>query len=448
MYATLIKQLAETASRTEKELILSKILTNALLGDKDSVRFLQYFGIAYNPFQTLGIKQIPKSNSTATVDNWDLFDTLIDLLGGRQATGHAAQDAVEQTMNQMTQESWNGFAKLVLEKDMRCGVSVKTFNKVVGKSEYTIPEFECQLATDGAEVPSKLKGFARLEAKLDGVRVIGIASPDACTLYSRNGKEFSNFAEIEQELIGLCKERSRLAPASFKKGSEFLVFDGEIMSTSFQTLMKQARRKKDVDTKDCVYHIFDMLPYNDFFKKKCTIPQRDRIKHLGLILPENINNYHRIKKMPGIEVNLDTAEGHDIMNRFMADAVEGGFEGIMIKSMDAFYESKRSYNWIKKKPVITVDLPVIAVKEGTGKYKNKLGALILSGVTDDKLVEVDCGSGFSDQQRKEIWEAKDTMLGMIAEIAADAVTQNQDGGYSLRFPRFVRFRGFEPGEKL
>jgi DNA ligase-1 len=36
----------------------------------------------------------------------------------------------------------------------------------------------------------------------------------------------------------------------------------------------------------------------------------------------------------------------------------------------------------------------------------------------------------------------------IAEVQADAVTQNQDGTYSLRFPRFKSFRGFEPGEKL
>jgi hypothetical protein len=34
------------------------------------------------------------------------------------------------------------------------------------------------------------------------------------------------------------------------------------------------------------------------------------------------------------------------------------------------------------------------------------------------------------------------------EVRADAVTQNQDGTYSLRFPRFLRFRGFEVGEKI
>jgi hypothetical protein len=40
------------------------------------------------------------------------------------------------------------------------------------------------------------------------------------------------------------------------------------------------------------------------------------------------------------------------------------------------------------------------------------------------------------------------LVGQIVEVRADAVTQNQDGTYSLRFPRFLRFRGFDAGEKL
>jgi DNA ligase-1 len=58
------------------------------------------------------------------------------------------------------------------------------------------------------------------------------------------------------------------------------------------------------------------------------------------------------------------------------------------------------------------------------------------------------GSGLSDANRDEYWSARDKLLGNVIEVEADAVTQNQDGTYSLRFPRFVRFRGFEPGEKL
>jgi len=39
-------------------------------------------------------------------------------------------------------------------------------------------------------------------------------------------------------------------------------------------------------------------------------------------------------------------------------------------------------------------------------------------------------------------------VGRLVEIRADAITQNQDQTYSLRFPRFKGFRGFEAGEKL
>ena len=58
------------------------------------------------------------------------------------------------------------------------------------------------------------------------------------------------------------------------------------------------------------------------------------------------------------------------------------------------------------------------------------------------------GSGFTDAQRDAFWETRDTLMGVVTEVQADVVSQNQDGTYSLRFPRFVRFRGFEAGDKL
>jgi DNA ligase-1 len=61
------------------------------------------------------------------------------------------------------------------------------------------------------------------------------------------------------------------------------------------------------------------------------------------------------------------------------------------------------------------------------------------------------GSGFSDELRDQLWldhTGGASVVGQIVEVQADAVTQNQDGTYSLRFPRFKSFRGFETGEKL
>ena len=152
--------------------------------------------------------------------------------------------------------------------------------------------------------------------------------------------------------------------------------------------------------------------------------------------------------MDGIEVDLDTAEGHDILKRYSTDAVAAGFEGIMIKSLDAPYECRRSTFWMKLKPTITVDLNIVGFEEGTGRNAGRLGAIICEGVDNDRRINVNVGSGLSDANRDEYWSARDQLLGDVIEVEADAVTQNQDGTYSLRFPRFVRFRGFEPGEKL
>ena len=147
-------------------------------------------------------------------------------------------------------------------------------------------------------------------------------------------------------------------------------------------------------------------------------------------------------------VNLDTPEGKTRYTEINKQAVEGGYEGIMIKDPVAVYECKRARNWLKLKPFIEVSLEVTNVEEGTGKNEGRLGNLICSGQDDGRDIVVSVGSGFSDSLRDSIWADIPGTIGQIVEVRADAITQNQNGTYSLRFPRFLRFRGFEPGEKL
>ena len=95
---------------------------------------------------------------------------------------------------------------------------------------------------------------------------------------------------------------------------------------------------------------------------------------------------------------------------------------------------------MKWKPTITVDLTVVNIEEGTGRNKGRLGALVCEGVDDGKTIQVNVGSGYSDSDRDDYWANSKLVIGRTAEVLADAITQNQDGTYSLRFPRFVRFR--------
>ena len=120
----------------------------------------------------------------------------------------------------------------------------------------------------------------------------------------------------------------------------------------------------------------------------------------------------------------------------------------MIKDIDTVYQCKRSHAWLKQKPFIEVTLEVVDVEEGTGRNEGRLGAIVCEGMDDGRMVRVNCGSGFSDSNRDNFWTLRSDVIGQLVEVRADAVTQNQDGTYSLRFPRFKTFRGFEPGEKV
>ena len=95
-----------------------------------------------------------------------------------------------------------------------------------------------------------------------------------------------------------------------------------------------------------------------------------------------------------------------------------------------------------------MDLNIVGFEEGTGRNAGRLGAIICEGEDNGRTIRVNVGSGLSDSDRDEYWSARDNLLGRVVEVQADSVTQNQDGSYSLRFPRFLRFRGFEAGEKI
>ena len=190
-----------------------------------------------------------------------------------------------------------------------------------------------------------------------------------------------------------------------------------------------------------------MLTLKEFQSGKSELGCADRHKQL-VELGNNLKEDSSMFVLEKIQVDLDTDEGQKTYTELNKKAVAEGYEGIMIKDINAPYECKRSHHMLKAKPFIEVSLKVVATEEGTGRNEGKLGALVCQGTDDGKDILVNVGSGLSDAQRETFWETKDRLLGMVAEVRADAVTQNQDGTYSLRFPRFKTFRGFEVGEKI
>jgi len=434
---SVISSLEDHPSRLNKEDI---ILAQAEFDNKE---FFHGCRLALDPMVTFGVKQVPeKIDEDGPGFSWDSFVVLAGRLRNRDLTGHDARDAIVESLKKATKKQWNGWYRRILIKDLRCGVSEKTVNKVVEKKwpEYAVPVFSCQLAHDSANHESKVTGKKLIEVKLDGVRVITIVRADGrVDMFSRNGKELLNFPHI-------CEQISAVVKAKSTSKDMDLVLDGEIMSSSFQDLMKQVHRKDNVEAGDAILNLFDVLPLADFEKGIYNKTQRVRSTMVQFWVGQNHAMLPNVTCLANEEVDLDTAEGQLRFKEINAQAVAGGYEGIMIKDPEAPYECKRSVAWLKLKPFIEVSLTVVATEEGTGKNAGKMGALVCEGVDDSKSIRVNVGSGFTDEQRDEFWSCR--VDGHIVEVRADAITQNQDGTYSLRFPRFKGFRGFAPGEKI
>lgn len=435
---SVIRSLEDHASRLNKEAIIEA------QAEADNQELFEGFRMALDPMITFGVKKVPSHGGGEGQGlPWVAFKELARALALRELTGHEARDAIELALGASTKSQWNDWYRRILIKDLRCGVSEKTVNKVL-KDRFDniqgIPLFECMLAHDGANHEKKITGKKLLEPKLDGVRVITIinAANKTATMYSRNGKILENFGHITSAIeknINLF-ERS-------------LMLDGEMVSSSFQALMRQVHRKSDAQTDDARLMLFDILPLSEFQAGKSIMGQRRRSNLLRSMKPV-FDQIGSIDVIPQTEVNLDEYVGELQFKQYNKDAIDAGFEGIMIKDVDALYECKRSVSWLKQKPFIEVSLTVTAVEEGTGKNEGRLGALICEGEDDGKKIQVNVGSGLTDSQRAEFWNDQQALLGQIVEIRADAATRNQDSEdvWSLRFPRFLRFRGFKAGEKI
>ena len=434
--------------RTQPDYIIRQLeIHNSRINKEDIIRaaheeglpeFFEGIKMALDPLVTFGVKQVPERKDMEPGQGlaWETFVELAMRLAGRDLTGHAARDAIELAMSVATDEQWNDWYRRILIKDLRCGVSEKTVNKVVPG---TVPVFTCALAHDSAKHEKKMVGKKQIEIKLDGVRVITIIRGNKVEMFSRNGKQFHNFGHIIEEIEEVIKEYPVPYP---------LVLDGEVMSANFQDLMKQVHRKDGKQSTDAVLHLFDTIPLGCFMKGEWDKPQSFRSEITKHWVEDHASVLKHVQALDWETIDLDTAEGQERFVELNKAAVDGGYEGVMIKDVDAPYECKRTHAWLKAKPFIEVTLEVVDYEEGTGRNEGRLGAIICEGVDDGQRIRVNVGSGFTDADRDSYWDHRDSLAGNLVEVRADAITKNQDGTYSLRFPRFKTFRGFEAGEKI
>jgi DNA ligase-1 len=139
------------------------------------------------------------------------------------------------------------------------------------------------------------------------------------------------------------------------------------------------------------------------------------------------------------------------------EALDAGHEGLMLKVLSSAYTPGiRGKNWIKIKPEVdTLDLAVIGADWGEGKRAHFFGSFLLACQDHGELVPVSkVATGFSDEQLAEVYDIlKDRVISrsgkevsfepfMVFEVGYSEIQKspNYEGGYALRFPRFIRIR--------
>jgi len=347
-----LKKLNESSSTDHKRKVLGHALTAAALGSTDAQIFLRLAVLCYDPFFPSFNQEIPETVGIVDAENpWEDFCRLVDW---QTRTGKTTPRDVHMISTRFSSDEWNDFCCLVLRKDLRAGITGTIINQECKGTKYVVPTFGVQQATDSTGQPKKLNGNKRLECKLNGTRVIAIVRRGHCVLHSHSGQELrcsriANAIMVHNQILG-------------RNTGDFLdegfVLDGVIVGIGFSEYTEQENRQLDI-----VYHIFDILPLNAFKEGHYNVPQHKRLNAIERAQGTLATETDCLRIMSGLVVNLDIAEGHDIMNRFARDAVAEGFKGIMIKTMEAPYICKRSDFWMKYNPATIVDLNIAGSKK-------------------------------------------------------------------------------------
>lgn len=419
----IFEQLAATPSRLEKESILR---TNV-----DDVLLRRAIFLALDPYTQFFIRRIPAYTTNAGEHALTLEQALLELqkLSSRQLTGNAAFQHLHGMLESLPADDAKVIVR-VIEKDLRCGVSEATVNKIWPG---LIPTYPVMLASGYDErVMAKMQYPALAQLKLDGMRFNAIVHQGSVELRSRNGKIIQLHGHLEEEFVSLAKKLSYVN----KTGD--VVFDGELVvrdNTGIMNrqkgngILNKAVKGTISETEASMVHatIWDIIPwtafklgfYNQYYKER-----------FGILRDAELPD--KISLVETFEVTSeDAARIH--FERYLAE----GQEGIILKDGWGLWEDKRTKTQIKFKGELECDLLCIAWQEGTGKNIGRMGALVLT--SSDAMIQVNVGTGFSDEQRDKY--TKETTVGKIVAIRYNARIQDKKTGqHSLFLPVFLELR--------
>ena len=412
----IVQELAGNNSRLFKEGVLKQ--------EKDFEDLKFAFYLALNPYIQFYIRKIP-DYIPALESQITLMEAMksLKMLFERQVTGNKAIEFLRDSILSKLNKEDSKVIEWIIGKDMRCGVSEATINKVWPNH---IPEYPVMLASQFSDrLIEEVTWPAMVQLKMDGMRFNAIVKDGKCEFRSRNGKLIDLLGELEDDFILLADGKDT-------------VFDGELTVHDDSGIMdrktgngicnKAVKGTISIDEAKMVHAtLWDRIPYDDFTKGRSNIPYKDRFFSIH---SQILTNRIHVVEYQYVD-NIGKAYS------IFQDYLEKGQEGIILKTLNAPWENKRSKHLIKFKGELECDLKVVDWVEGTGKNVGRLGALVLESRCSHLKVNV--GTGFTDDDRNTINHGNS--VGRIVSIKYNAkIIDKQSGIHSLFLPVFIEFR--------
>jgi DNA ligase-1 len=281
-----------------------------------------------------------------------------------------------------------------------------------------------------------------VEFKLDGARIQVHRDGDDVRVWTRTLREVTDGVP---ELV----ERVRALPCrTAVLDGETLALDDDGRPRAFQDTM--SRFGSDASDAGVLLSpfFFDLLHLDG--RDLLDEPLRVRLDALAGLLADDA---HAALRMPGVR-----SPGPEQATGVLAEALEAGHEGVVVKALDAAYAAgRRGAAWQKVKPVHTLDLVVIGAEWGYGRRTGKLSNIHLGARDPDGGEPVMVGKTFKGMTDELLdWQTRafpdlaaarpdwgvQLRPELVVEIALDGAQRSTryPGGVALRFARVLRYR--------
>lgn len=422
----ILHELEATTSKNKKIEILTKHANNSYLWD--------VIKLALDPFTQFYIRKIPVYTHESSKEFLDDAFEHLEQLSSRKVTGNKAIDCLTYILSNTAPDDAQVIERII-SKDLKCGVNIGTVNKVKPNFIFEYPVMLCSKLEQ--RLLDKFKFPAIVQHKLDGMRFNAIvkSSTNTVEFRSRSGKILDFNGLLEQDFLYLA----------FGKD---VVYDGELLiakpDNTYEDrkvgngILSRANKGKlsVADSEQVRVVLWDNIPYDDFIKHKSKVPYMIRFTDLSL----GLSNYSKHCGARGLVKRIQLADTdvagnlNDVYETFKI-YLDQGHEGIILKEANGIWEFNRVQHQIKFKGELECDLEVIDWVEGSNKYEGLLGALVCS--TEDGILKVSVGSGFSDLQRQTIDRS---IIGKIITVKYNERITNKAGDESLFLPIFIEIR--------